>query len=166
MEQGPCWEASSGLPSAVFSHLHTLVPGSILKMEAIRSYETSVYTRSTRRHIPEDGILHSHCRENLRSYIIVVYLVSRFLAFCVTRKLITLFRRTLSWDPILSQINPKSHPHHIYCWTSSSCLRLIPWNDLLPLRLSDQKFCVHIRLLRCMLHAPPVSNIESVCNIL
>jgi hypothetical protein len=28
-----------------------------LKMEAIRSSETSVYTRSTRRHIPEDGIL-------------------------------------------------------------------------------------------------------------
>jgi hypothetical protein len=29
-----------------------------LKMEAIRSSETSVHTRSTRRHIPEDGILH------------------------------------------------------------------------------------------------------------
>jgi hypothetical protein len=38
-----------------------------LKMEAIRSSETSVHTRSTRRHIPEDGILHSHRRENLRS---------------------------------------------------------------------------------------------------
>jgi hypothetical protein len=31
---------------------------STLKMEAIRSSETSVHTRSTRRHIPEDGILH------------------------------------------------------------------------------------------------------------
>jgi hypothetical protein len=39
-----------------------------LKMEAIRSSETSVHTRSTRRHIPEDGILHSHRRENLKSY--------------------------------------------------------------------------------------------------
>jgi hypothetical protein len=29
-----------------------------LKMEAIRSLETSVVTRSTRRHIPEDDILH------------------------------------------------------------------------------------------------------------
>jgi hypothetical protein len=29
-----------------------------LKMEAIRSFETSVHTRSTRRHIPEDGIFH------------------------------------------------------------------------------------------------------------
>jgi hypothetical protein len=40
-----------------------------LKMEAIRSSETSVDTRSTRRHIPENGILHSHRRENLKSYI-------------------------------------------------------------------------------------------------
>jgi hypothetical protein len=30
---------------------------STLKMEAIRSSETAVYTRSTRRHIQEDGIL-------------------------------------------------------------------------------------------------------------
>jgi hypothetical protein len=32
-------------------------PSSTLKIEAIRSSETSVHTRSTRRHIPEDGIL-------------------------------------------------------------------------------------------------------------
>jgi hypothetical protein len=37
-------------------------------MEAIRSSETSVHTRSTQRHIPEDGILHSHRCENLKSY--------------------------------------------------------------------------------------------------
>jgi hypothetical protein len=41
---------------------------STVKMEAIRSSETSVHTRSTRRHIPGDGILHSHRRENLKSY--------------------------------------------------------------------------------------------------
>jgi hypothetical protein len=41
---------------------------STLKMEAIRSSETSVHTRYTRRHIPEGSILHSHRCENLKSY--------------------------------------------------------------------------------------------------
>jgi hypothetical protein len=33
------------------------------------SSETSVLTRATRRNNPEDTILHSHRRENLKSYI-------------------------------------------------------------------------------------------------
>jgi hypothetical protein len=46
---------------------------STLKMEAIRSSETSGATqRTTRRHIPEDDTLHNHRCENLKSYIEVI----------------------------------------------------------------------------------------------
>jgi hypothetical protein len=40
--------------------------------------ETSVLTRATRRNIPEDTILHSHRRENLKSYTVEITLEGNF----------------------------------------------------------------------------------------
>jgi hypothetical protein len=44
------------------------VISSTLKMEGARSSETSVYNKPTWRHIPEERIIRSHRRENLKSY--------------------------------------------------------------------------------------------------
>jgi hypothetical protein len=48
---------------AQFFHFFTLM------MAAIFPLETSVITTATRHRIPEDTILHSHRRENVKSYI-------------------------------------------------------------------------------------------------
>jgi hypothetical protein len=37
-------------------------------MKALHSSETTVLTRATWRNIPEDGTLHTHRRENFKSY--------------------------------------------------------------------------------------------------
>jgi predicted DNA-binding ribbon-helix-helix protein len=50
-----------------------LIHVTLMMIEPIYSSETSVCTRITRSHVLEDDILHSHRRENLRSYVVEIY---------------------------------------------------------------------------------------------
>jgi hypothetical protein len=64
LQENVFWDLAPCRHLLNYSHRHSPA----LIMEAIRSSETPVLTKNTRRKIPEDGFLHSHRRENLRSY--------------------------------------------------------------------------------------------------
>jgi hypothetical protein len=58
---------------------------------ALDSFETSFLTKATWRNIPEDTILHSYRRENLKSYVLETVLISEVYIFfypfyCINQK--------------------------------------------------------------------------------
>jgi hypothetical protein len=68
-------ELSQTQKSSHLQHSDFLLADFYLKMEVIRSSETSIDIQTTRRYVSEDGYFHDYCSENLKSCMGLEFLV-------------------------------------------------------------------------------------------
>jgi hypothetical protein len=111
-----------------------------LKMEAIRSSETSVNARSTQRHISEDDILHSHRCESLKSYkkLIISYLCSPAYILVGQEELCNSLYLHMQLFSLYSSSNALAIPFTIYffCCVCLLTITLFYWLTYLSYRTS------------------------------
>jgi hypothetical protein len=126
----------------------SFVDFSTLKMESIRSSETSVHTRATRRHIPEDDILHSHRRENIRSYMFNFLCIR---VYCEVRNLVRpsgIFENENKSKYYSKEIKSRLNSGNVCC-----CLIPIPHSKNLRIKMYETVtlflFCLNCSSGKC-----------------